>query len=466
MRSRSDVIVVGAGLSGLAAATKLVDAGVESVVVMEAGSRVGGRTLNGTAGGTTIDEGATLVYPNHNHVLRLAERSGVDVFESGAQGQFVYSYDGVARSFGLGRLRGVKLLTARWLRPVLRGGLALLSRWTELPMSSADIMGVLSALRQLDDLAAAVPAAEPWLAPGADELDRRSIGAWLDEVAVTPQARHFFESLFGYFPQSTSLLFALHFLKTWGGIGSLMTGQASVYRFVDGAQALALALADSLGERVVLECPVTAIDRSSDGVTVHAGGAVYEADHVIVALSPAGCRDIEFRPELPAGRVCLQEAWQPVHGLKVNAVYREPFWRSAGLSGSALTDSDAAPGILDASPADGSVGVLACYATDDGVSGSRREAVLAAYAEAFGLEALHPQHYSEKRWKTEPFHHGCEGGLVVGALTSARTLLKTPVGRVHWAGVETADEWMGFMNGAVQAGQRAGVEVVGGLGVR
>lgn len=465
MRSRSDVIVVGAGLSGLAAAIKLVDAGM-SVVVLEAGPRVGGRTLNGKAGGTTIDEGATLVYPNHHHVLRLAERFGVDVFESGAQGQFVYSYDGVARPFGLGRLRGVRLLTARWLQPVLRGALALTSRWTELPMSADDTMRILAALRQLDELAADVPAAEPWLAPGADELDRRSIGSWLDGVAGTPQARHFFESLFGYFPQSTSLLFALHFLKTWGGISSLMTGQAGVYRFVDGAQALALALADALDSRVVLECPVTAIDRSSDGVTVHAGDTVYEAEHVIVALSPAGCRDIEFRPELPAGRVCLQDAWQPVHGLKVNAVYPRPFWRSAGLSGSALTDSEAAPGILDASPADGSVGVLACYATDDSTSGSRRDAVLDAYADVFGSEALHPEHYCEKRWKTEPFHHGCEGGLAVGALTCARTLLKTPVGRVHWAGVETADEWMGFMNGAVQAGERAADEVVGGLGVR
>lgn len=73
---------------------------------------------------------------------------------------------------------------------------------------------------------------------------------------------------------------------------------------------------------------------------------------------------------------------------------------------------------------------------------------------------LHPQQYSEKRWRDEPFHFGCEGGLSVGALTSARSLLKTPVGRIHWAGVETADEWMGFMEGADQSGFRAAREVI------
>jgi len=53
--------------------------------------------------------------------------------------------------------------------------------------------------------------------------------------------------------------------------------------------------------------------------------------------------------------------------------------------------------------------------------------------------------------------------LATGALTSARAMLKQPVGRVHWAGVETADEWMGFMNGAVQAGERAADEVIESL---
>lgn len=470
MEQCDDVIVIGAGLSGLAAATSLLEAGVRSVTVLEAGLQVGGRTRTSTVGGTTVDEGATLVYPQHRHVLRLAQRFGVELFESGAQGRFLYCVGGTAHAFTLGRMGNARLLARPWMRPVLRGAWALLSRWVPLPMSAAAVTDLLGAVRQLDVLAASIPLERPWSAPRARELDQRTIGSWLDDVAPTGSARFFLESLLGYFPRTASLLFVLHFLNTWGGIGPLLAQPTGVLRFTHGAQALSLALADALGDRVVLNSPVDSIDRSARRVRVYANGTEYQADHVIIALGPAGYRGIEFRPALPPSRWWLQDGWQPVHGRKINAVYDKPFWRAAGLSGSALTDRDAAPGVLDASPPDGAVGVLACYATDeappaDAVADAprRREEVLATFAELFGAEALHPVHFAEKRWVDEPFHFGCEGGLSVGALTSARELLKTPIGRLHWAGVETADEWMGFMNGAVQAGQRAAQEVLASI---
>ncbi|MGV9801337.1 flavin monoamine oxidase family protein [Mycobacterium sp. NPDC003449] len=467
MQMLGDVIVVGAGLSGLAAATTLVDAGFASVTVLEAGPRVGGRTRTGKAGDTAIDDGATLVYPQHQHVLGLAERFGVDVFESGTQGRFQYLFDGTARTLTVGRTGNTRLLTAPSVRPVVRGALRLIERWVPLPMPAGDIVDLLGAIRELDVLAASVPAEHPWSAPRSRELDQRTIESWLGEVVRPGPARHFLESFFGYFRPTTSLLFVLHVFNTWGGIGSLLTTQTGVLRFAHGAQSLPLALAAALGDRVILDSPVDTIDQSAKRVSVHACGTVYEADHVIVAIGPAAYRGIEFRPALPTPRIRLQDAWQPVHGRKLNVVYDKPFWRAAGLSGSALTDRDAAPGVLDASPPDGSVGVLACYSTDDTFDtdatehpSRRKDAVLATFADLFGAEALSPLHYSEKRWVDEPFHFGCEGGLCVGALTSARELLKAPVGRLRWAGVETADEWIGFMDGAVQAGQRAAREVI------
>lgn len=180
------------------------------------------------------------------------------------------------------------------------------------------------------------------------------------------------------------------------------------------------------------------------------------AKRVIVALTPSGCQRIRFRPELPAARRTLQESWQQVPGRKINVVYDKPFWREAGLSGSAVSDLAAAPGVLDASPPDGSADVLASYVTTE----PNRADVLSAYAKLFGPGALEPRRYLEKNWGDEPYTFGCEGGLAPGALTGARTLLKTPVDRVHWAGVETADQWLGFMNGAVQSGERAATEVL------
>jgi monoamine oxidase len=388
----------------------------------------------------------------------LADRFGIRLFESGGDGKFLCYLGGTVGAFDFEKTGKLGIRAARPLRPILRGLLTLVSRWIHLPMEPAVLVEIAGALRELDLLAATVPCGTPWTAPDAAALDQRTIGSWLGETVRNAQARQVVESLFGYFPSTTSLLFVLHLLNTWGGIGPLMSGQTSVLRFADGAQSLSLALAKELGERVVLGSPVLAIERDAGGVRVHTSDAVHEASRAVVAVGPAACRHIDFRPGLPEATTLLHEAWQPVHGRKINAVYDEPFWRAAGLSGSALTDLDAAPGVLDASPPDGTVGVLACYATGDATASSAQ--VLDSFAAMFGPKALKPIGYSEKVWRDEPYSFGCEGGLGASALTTARALLKAPAGPVHWAGVETADEWMGFMNGAVQAGERAAREVL------
>ena len=50
-----------------------------------------------------------------------------------------------------------------------------------------------------------------------------------------------------------------------------------------------------------------------------------------------------------------------------------------------------------------------------------------------------------------------------GSWTQFGPLLRRPVGPLHWAGTETADEWTGFMDGAVRSGLRAATEVAATL---
>lgn len=463
-----DVVIVGAGLSGLASAVELLDAGVDSTVVLEANTRVGGRTLNAETATVTLDAGATLVYPAHRHIRQLARKFGIPLFDTVDSGRFLFDFDGAVRPFDFGDTRIPSLPRSRVLRKILRAIVTFASRWVALPMEPQALIEVALAIERLDELASAVPRDAPWDAPDADALDHCTVGAWFEQSVPNRQARGLLESLFGYFPPTASLLFVLHLFNTWGGIGSLLASQTSVLRFPGGTQSLSLAIADQLGARLVLDTPVSRIERSADDVFIHSGETTYRARHVIVAASPAACQHITFTPALPAAAARLRSAWQPVHGRKINAVYDKPFWRAAGLSGSAMTDSAAVPGVLDASPPDGSVGVLASYLTDEpgnpgGDAATSKQAVLDTYARLFGPQARYPYHYEEKRWRDEPFSFGCEGGLPTGVLTSARTSLKTPVGRLHWAGVETADEWIGFMNGAVQAGARAAREVVRAL---
>ncbi|WP_406272191.1 FAD-dependent oxidoreductase [Nocardia sp. NBC_00881] len=460
---KTDVVVVGGGLSGLAAARRLVEHG-RSVRVLEAGARVGGRTLTGWAGDLALDQGATLVYPMQHNVFRLAGALGVDLFESRSDGRFLLYTEGARHSFRFGDSRGMKLFGMPVLRPLLRVALHVAALRTTLPLPPDAMMQVLRAISALDELAATVPAAAPWTAPDADLLDCRAFDSWLREQVPSTQARRLLEAnVAGYLPATTSLLYALHFFNTWGGVRRLLGTPARVHRFSGGAQELALALAAALGDRVVLDSSVLEIAQHSTGVVVRCADAEFAAERVIVAMAPSGIRKLRFEPALPVDRIALQDAWQPVHGRKVNIVYDEPFWRQAGLSGSALTDLDVVPGLTDASPQDGNAGILAGYLPADrgpADAAERRRAVLAVCAELFGPRARTPRHYVEKNWQDEPYAHGCEGGLAVGALTSARRLASTPVDRVHWAGVETADAWIGFLSGAIQAGERAADEVL------
>ena len=95
------------------------------------------------------------------------------------------------------------------------------------------------------------------------------------------------------------------------------------------------------------------------------------------------------------------------------------------------------------------------------VEKERRDAVLKGFQRLFGRRAGHPTLYVEKDWSTEPYSRGCYAGVLgPGAWTAYGRALREPLGRIHWAGTETATRWMGYMDGAIQSGKRAAAEVM------
>src|SRR2546423_902431 len=90
---------------------------------------------------------------------------------------------------------------------------------------------------------------------------------------------------------------------------------------------------------------------------------------------------------------------------------------------------------------------------------ARRRAVLCSLPAYFGKRAGKPIDVVEQDWSAEEWTRGCYGAhLAPGVWTQFGPALREPIGRIHWAGTETAAVWAGYMDGAVQSGQRAAAE--------
>ena len=157
--------------------------------------------------------------------------------------------------------------------------------------------------------------------------------------------------------------------------------------------------------------------------------------------------------------------------MKVEAVYPTPFWRAAGLTGQFLTVGGPVGYSFDNSPPDGSVGVLAGFVGGDQnlawghrSRAERRTAVLAQYVRLFQDKRFgNPIGYFDENWAQSEWSHGGPTAIMgPGTLTRFGHALRTPVGRIHWAGTETSDYWQGYMDGAVRSGERAAEEILRG----
>ena len=149
-------------------------------------------------------------------------------------------------------------------------------------------------------------------------------------------------------------------------------------------------------------------------------------------------------------------------------MYDEPFWRTDGLTGQSVATTSPIEMTLDASPRSGVPGVLAAFgfgpfartlgALDPE---ERRRFVLDALVTRFGPRAAQPAYYEEIDWAEERWTRGCfMAHMPPGVITQFGRALRAPVGRIHWAGTETATVSHGSIDGAIRSGERAAAEVL------
>jgi monoamine oxidase len=201
---------------------------------------------------------------------------------------------------------------------------------------------------------------------------------------------------------------------------------------------------------------------------VEADSVVVEAAVAVLALPPALAALIEYEPGLPADRADLLRRMAPGDAIRVAAVYETAFWRDAGLVGEAWGATLPFSFTHDVSPASGDPGVLAAFFVGERArrirelpADRRRSVTLDALAGCFGRAAAHPLVYYERDWGSEQWTRGgyC-ASMPPGLWSRYGSALRDPVGRLLWAGTETATDHAGYMEGALQSGERAAGEAL------
>lgn len=316
----NDVIIIGAGLSGLSAAKVCHDKGL-NVLVLEARDRVGGRTLSDESG---CDLGGSYFVQDHRNLINLIAELGLK-----CQADVPAAIGGVPAFYSNA--------TKSKHRCEDSNQVPFASRFNLLAK-----LDYLATKRRINELCVQVDLCEPWKTKNANDLDSTSFKQFIETTCYTAQVKTFFLNFITPInltneAEDCSLLFALCFIRSWGGIDRCIGVDSSgTSRVVGGSQLLSTRLSQQIGEeRVLLNKPVHTVDQqtNSEQVTVITkDGSRYEASRVIVALPPNLQTTITFKPNIP---LKSQLNHRTPAGLctKVILYYDRAYWYDNGFNG-------------------------------------------------------------------------------------------------------------------------------------
>lgn len=446
---KTQTCIIGAGFAGLTAALRLKQAG-HSIVVLEARDRVGGRVYTHfLPDGTPINRGGTWVGAGHDRLAALVAEVGGKTYRQYTQGDNlmiledqVYRYSG-----SLPRMN---------------------------PLSLVDV-GL--AMKELNSMANKVPLDAPWNAEKALEWDSQTIGAWLNSswhtrtIAARKMLRTIFTEIFMSDPSEVSLLHALHLIHSLQNLEWIVSavGGAQQDLVAGGMQSIAERIAGQLGNQSLkFNNPVHGIQQEEDRVLIRTSNLTVAASRVICAIPPIMASRLNFNPPLPLLKSQLLDRSPPGQGIKWHAVYPQPFWRTNGLTGQGADMDDTPQGCIDCTPASGAPGILAGFAFGPSArdlanknAEQRAEVWLKGLVKRFGQQATNPIYVDEYDWSADIWARGdMFAHYAPGVLTGYGQALRSIVGRIYWAGTETATKWSGSIEGAVCSGERAAQEVL------
>jgi monoamine oxidase len=431
------VVVVGAGLAGLAAAYELRRAGFE-VVVLEARDRVGGRVRTVRfADGQHAEAGGEYVDAIHTTMRRYVRHFGLHLEDV--------------------RLQGTDFPGAAFLHGRRRSFDAAFNADVQYAVDRFD--------GRMATLAGDVDARDP----RGVALDARSAADLLDDFALRSRSRllvahDYIRDDYTVEPPDLSALF---FAQGYKLTAHLSNSGTEAFRIRGGNDQLPHRIAGALAGAVHLRTPVTRVVARPDGVRVEAGGDRVDAEHCVIAAPLPPLREVDFVPALPTAMAEAIATLQYGTGTKTLVQYATRFWREQGLDGDTLTDLPISTTWEATDGQPGRPGVLLVYtmgkpgAAFTSLPDTRRvEKVVADLDRIYrGSRALRRDAHTFA-WARERYSGGTYTAYAPGQVTRFWRELRRPVGRIHFAG-EHADAFTGYMEGALRSGVRAATVIAG-----
>jgi monoamine oxidase len=479
--THAEVIIIGAGLSGLQAATTLHEAGI-SFLVLEARDRIGGKTLSRDFSSGVSDMGAAWINStNQSHMYALAQKFGLEMITQNTDGEIVmHDLDGSVHSFPYGGTPG---------KEVEVGGVQDMVRIRDLFEETCQKVNVADPLASYKALGV--------------EYDKMSMADFVTfhkggdtaRCTVTIWTR----AMLGLEPGEVSALYFLAYCKAGGGLMQMRSDRKDGGQFIRiakgempeflkcdirrvstdligiGTQSFSRGLASLLPpDSIALNSAVSSVDSTNSTTTVTTKlGKRYTCQRVIVSLPTTLYKSLDITPPLPPSKQRLAEATIHGHTSKVFLAYSTPWWRKSGFCG--LTQSLRGLVAVTRDTSNDSKGhyTLLCFLVGDPgrnwsllSPANRRKALEDHIGSVFAPlvdEVPKPTGYTEQIWSNEEFSAGCPCPAFPPGLMSevGAKAIAEGWGRVHFVGTETSQVWRGYMEGAVRSGIRGAEEVIG-----
>ncbi|CAF0759055.1 unnamed protein product [Didymodactylos carnosus] len=450
-----DVIIIGGGLSGLSAANYLTTNNYNNYLVLEARDRVGGRTCTINVNGHYVDVGGAYVGPTQNRILRLAREFNIKTKKVYCDGKNILTFSNNKRYEYSGTVPN--------------------------NLSPFTLLDVNYLLCQTQKLSETITSTEPWSNTQMHKYDHMSVQEWINSLSETEQGKEMYASVIRGIvcvePNELSMLAWLNYVNSGQGVMRLCQAEngAQERKFINGSQQISNKLREKLGEnKIKLDCPIEKIqwDKSDKLIIIECKNKmIFQCKHVLLAIAPSLYKTIDFQPPLPEKKQLATNQMYMGSIIKTITFYSKPFWKENGYSGILLDTSTKQPVVYsyDDSFENNIHAIMGFVVAKSGrfyqkqTKDERKLAICEQYSNAFNSkEALKPINYIEQDWNEEIYSGGCYTDIMpVDLLTTIKQELRTPVAKqVYFAGTELATQWSGYMDGAVQSGEKAAFDII------